>query len=210
MTETTAGPTKKDVLAAFGAIEVSTIPISKAEAIRQERAAGVEAAIAELRDILVEAGIADGDLAKATRTASSLSSLLKNATATIASIPDNVLDPSAEAPKPKAPRKSTTKTLNETDAAAAVERAEQPSAAVVMAAPGAIDPEAPTAEQINEAADVTPEQPTRDEEPEGHVEEQAKEAPQQHRSGPPRSGPSQAAPSTDPRGDEDPNAGDGF
>lgn len=222
--ETTKIPTKKDVLAAFNAVEVTTTPPTKAEVERARRTLVAEEGIVALRDLLVEVGIADGDLTKAMRTTSSFSALSKNALATIASIPDNVLDPEAAPAAPKAPRKpreTKTATLSDADKAAAAERAAEAARAideaaleieeaaiqertdakngdiqteaVVLAAPGAITPEAPTAEEINIAATQSPVV--------GQRPPLTRPAPILAEA------PNSAA---DPRGAEDPNLGDGF
>lgn len=186
-----SGTTKAAVVALFSEFEPKAAPeATPAEKERTKRVGQLDAQIRRLAVDLRNLGIEDAkDLAAAERAGKSLLAAAKSARTAIESIPDGKLVPAEKAPAK--PRTSTTRTLSESDAQAAVARQADPTPEP-EAAP---EPEAQEPEAEESTAEPEPEE-------EPHQEEAATAAPQQHRSGP--------ASRQAPRGDTDPNAGDGF
>jgi len=184
--------TKRDVTELLKSFEPE--PVKTPTAAEKERARRLDTWSKAVRAVATQfeqLGGTDGSLADAAAALKALATVAKKGDAAISGLSDAKLVPSDVAPRAaRAPRQSTTRTLNEADSAAAVAREAGPSDAQDD------DTEASAAvEALQKVEQAT---------------EAATTAVSGVRSGP-RSGPAAtAAPAADLRGNEDPNANDGF
>lgn len=200
---TKKAPTKGDITALLAGFEpAAAVQPTPAEKERNKRLDQANAQVRRFAVDLQNLGVADAkDLAAAERALKALGTVAKAAAAAIASIPDGKLGVADSAPaKPRKPRESKTTTLTPEEAQAAVERES-------TAGP---DEDETLGEEL-EIAKVDPTEGETGEETAARIKADreargATSAAPSH-SGPPRSGPSSQG---DPRGDVDPNAGDGF
>lgn len=188
--------TARDIETLLSGFEPSKPPVpTAAEKERARRATRVEVLANDAAGTLRLLGLSDAkDLGKAEAAVKALAAFVKNAKAAIESIPDaKLVDVEAKPTVARKPRQSVTRTLTETDAQAAVER-EIPAAEPDEIPAEIANPESPDEDVPGRNVEPEPTAPV-DEEPEQPA-------------APRRSGP--GSQSSAPRGDTDPNLGDGF